>query len=274
MTTTDQVRPAPARRKKRTSPDTTIVFAEVVRSVRFRPHVQRITLRSDEFPGFICDVPDQFITFIFPLPGGDRKRPSVDRTFTWEESFRRPPEEQPHARNYTVRNWRPETCEVDVDMILHEGSSIGTDWARLAEPGDALAIWGPRIAFDPPPNLEWLLLFGDDTALPAIGAILEQLGDDVRAHVVIEVDSEADLQPLPENERISVAWVYRNGAAPGTVRLLEPAIRSLSIPDAVCYGWGGGEHRIMNAIGKYLRRECGFRPIDVSTVGYWNLESH
>jgi NADPH-dependent ferric siderophore reductase len=37
----------------------------------------------------------------------------------------------------------------------------------------------------------------------------------------------------------------------------------------VRYAWGGGEFRTMNAIGRYLRRECGFRPSDVATVGYW-----
>lgn len=259
---------APARRTKRVGPQTAIVFAEVVHSERYRPHVQRITLRSDEFPGFIVDVPDQFITFIFPR--GDRKEIAINRQFTWDDWGRMPATEQPHARNYTVRSWRPNLNEIDVDMVLHDGSTIGMDWARAAEPGDRLAIWGPRIAFDPPPDCDWLLLFADDTGLPAVAAILESLPDGTSATAIVEVDSAADEQPLPVDPRIEILWLYRNGAEPGTTKDLENAVRAVPIREGVNYAWGGGEHRIMHALGRYLRRERGFKPIDVSTIGYWN----
>jgi len=115
-------------------------------------------------------------------------------------------------------------------MILHDGPSIGMDWARAAEPGDAIAIRGPRIVFDPLPKVEWLLLFGDDTALPAISVILEGLSENTSATVIIEVNAEADRQPLSVSNRISVTWLYRRGVEPGKTALLKPAVRSV-IPD-------------------------------------------
>jgi NADPH-dependent ferric siderophore reductase len=216
-------------------------------------------------------VPDQFITFIFPLQ--DRKQPAVERDFTWDAWGAMPEAVRPSGKNYTVRHWRPETNEVDVDMVFHEGSTVGTDWARATEPGDRLAIWGPRVAFDPPADTEWLLLFGDDTALPGICVILENLPIHQHARVIVEVDSEADMVPLVESDRIDVTWLFRNGQEPGNKEQLVSAIQALEIPDLPAYAWGGGEVRTMNAIGKYLRRTVGFRPTDVCAVGYWNANS-
>ena len=242
----------------------------MVRREQITPHCLRLTFQSDEFPGWISDVPDQFITFLFPK--GDRSLPAVDRDFTWDRWFSLPEDEQPHGRNYTVRAWRPDVNEVDVDMILHDGSTIGTDWAREVLPGEPMVIWGPRQAYDPPPNLEWLLLFGDDTGLPAIAAILEHLDPSVTAEVIIEVDSPADHQLLPERERTTVRWLHRKGGPLGDGTQLMQAVQAIEIPDLVGYAWGGGEQRVSNAIGKYLRRIRGFRASDVCAIGYWIKE--
>jgi NADPH-dependent ferric siderophore reductase len=258
----------PARRPKRAKPETSIVFATVEQVERFRPSIQRVTLTSPEFPGFITDVPDQFITFIFPI--GDRKVPAVGRDFDWDRWFETEEAARPHARNYTVRHWRPETNQVVVDMILHGDEGRGSVWAEQAEPGDSLVIWGPRMAYDPPPNATWQLLIGDDTGLPAIAAILEHLPRSMRARVIAEVGSPEDEYPLASDADVEVTWLYRGDQAPGRSDALIDAVRAVELPpDEVRYAWGGGEFRTMQAIGKYLRRECGFRPSDVATIGYW-----
>jgi NADPH-dependent ferric siderophore reductase len=257
----------PTRRPKRPRRETSIIFAKVTRVERFRPRVQRITLHSPEFAGFITDVPDQFITFIFPT--GDRTVPAVDRNFDWDDLFGLDQAARPHARNYTVRSYRPELGEVDVDMILHGDEGRGSVWAMGAQPGDALAIWGPRVVYDPPPGATWQLLAADDAGIPAIAAILETLPPAMQARVIIEVDGPEDVQPLESRAQVETTWLYRRGRHAGESQALIQAVRNLQLPEGVRYAWGGGEFRTMNAIGRYLRRECGFRPSDVATVGYW-----
>jgi NADPH-dependent ferric siderophore reductase len=257
----------PARRSRRVRRETSVVYAEVVRVEQYRPRVRRITLRSAEFDGWITDVPDQFITFIFPM--GDRKRPAVGRHLDWDDYFKLDESERPHARNYTVRAWRPDVLEVDVDMILHGDEGRGSIWAMEAEPGDALAIWGPRTAYDPPPNVTWQLLFGDETGLPAIAVILEQLPAGSAARVIVEVDGPECIYPLESPADLEVTWLYRGDEHPGKSEALIDAVRAVALPEGVCYAWGGGEFRTMQALGKYLRRECGFRPSDVTAIGYW-----
>jgi len=262
----------PIPRVKRPRPETRVIFATVSASERFRPNVQRITFTSAEFDGYICDIPDQFVTFIFPPASGDRRKPAVARDFSWDDWADMPPEEQPQARNYTVRAYEPRQHEILVDMILHDGRSPGMDWALAAVPGDQIALWGPRIAYDPPPDVTWQLLIADDTGLPAAAAILEHMPATMGGHVLIEVASADCIQPLLGPDGVTVEWLSRDGAAAGTVNLLEPAVRALAIPPAVRYAWGGGNHRQMTAIGRYLRREVGFRPVDVTTVGYWSRD--
>lgn len=265
MTNATQV--TPARRARKARRETSFVHAEVIRVEDYRPHVRRITLYSEEFPGWITDVPDQFISFFFP--SGDRKQPAVERDFNWEDYFKLVESAGLHARNYTVRHWRPAMREIDVDMILHGDEGRGSVWAMEAEPGDRLAIWGPRTAYDPPPNATWQLLFGDETGLPAIAAILEQLPAGSSARVVVEVAGPECEYPLESPANIETTWLYRGDRHPGMSQALIDAVREVVIPDGVKYAWGGGEFRTMQTLGRYLRRECGFRPSDVSAIGYW-----
>ncbi len=83
--------------------------------------------------------------------------------------------------------------------MLHGETGPASRWAAHAKPGDRLQIVAPDAAFDADPGgYEWLppdgvrqvLLIGDETALPAIAAILEQLAlhpDPPRVQAFIEV---------------------------------------------------------------------------------------
>ena len=76
----------------------------------------------------------------------------------------------------------------------------------------------PREAFTPPADTDRYLLVADDTGLPAVAVILENLPAGVSAHVVAEVDSPAEQQELPASDSIVVEWVYRSGREPGVDR--------------------------------------------------------
>jgi len=46
-------------------------------------------------------------------------------------------------RRYTIRAARPETGELDLDVLLH-GDWPGSQWGRTAAPGDPVSFQGPR----------------------------------------------------------------------------------------------------------------------------------
>ena len=97
-------------------------------------------------------------------------------------------------RTYTVRSERLDAVypEIDVDFVMHfdaDGNGgPAANWAQNARPGDALTIIGPNnraahcVTAETYAGIEWrpglaqrVLLAGDETAVPAISAILESL---------------------------------------------------------------------------------------------------
>ncbi|MCE3544330.1 siderophore-interacting protein, partial [Escherichia coli] len=78
------------------------------------------------------------------------------------------------ARVYTIRTIDIERGEVDIDMVVHPGNDTpGSTWALNAKPGGIVGMTGP--GGGSVEDAGRYLLVGDETALPAIGRILETL---------------------------------------------------------------------------------------------------
>lgn len=151
-------------------------------------------------------------------------------------------EERGCMRTYTVRAARCEgdAPEIDVDFVLHlDADGRGgpaAEWAAAAGPGDRICIIGPNAAAarcttaGSYGGIEWkpglaqhVLLAGDETAVPAISAILEALPQDVGGHAFLEVPDAADFQDIRTRSSVTVTWLSRGGRAHG--ELLETAVR-------------------------------------------------
>ena len=244
------------------------VYHTVVLGTRqLTPHMLRITIGGGELHEFVSAAPDQFITFIVPQPG--RELPPLGREVNWEELRKLPDDMRPAARNYTVRYHRPEVGEIDVDFVLHGDSGPVARWANHAKTGDPVVVWGPRIAYQPTDAAAWQLLIGDETGLPAIGAILEALPVGARAHAIIEVADAAEEQPLPTVGAVEVTWLHRGATPTSESTAILDAVRGLTFPDGPRYIWGGGERRAMSAVRKHLIEERGIAAEAISILNYW-----
>jgi NADPH-dependent ferric siderophore reductase len=153
-------------------------------------------------------------------------------------------------------------------------SRMAATWAAAAAPGDAVALWGPRSAFEPSTATDWYLLVADDTGLPAVAAILDSLPAGTPVRVVAEVDDEEDRQPLPAGDGIEVDWCYRRGAPAWTSTLLVDAIRATQWWPGQAYAWGGAGSHCITAIRRHIRDERGLPPTAVSITGYWRHRPH
>ncbi|WIB37044.1 siderophore-interacting protein [Curtobacterium sp. MCJR17_043] len=71
-----------------------------------------------------------------------------------------------------------------------------------------------------PGSANRILLAGDETAAPAICAILEALDVSAVGHVFIEVPTDADRLPVSAPAGVEVRWIARNGASHG-VRMTD-----------------------------------------------------
>lgn len=77
-------------------------------------------------------------------------------------------------RDYTPRRFDREARTLVIEFALH-GDGKASTWARAAAPGQRVIVGGPRGSMILPPGLDWQLLVGDATALPAIARRLEEL---------------------------------------------------------------------------------------------------
>jgi NADPH-dependent ferric siderophore reductase len=174
------------------------------------------------------------------------------------------------VRVYTIRAIDVTAGWVDVDFVLHPGGDTpAATFAENAKAGDVIGMIGP--GGGGVPEAENLLLLGDDTALPAIGRILDDLAPATRADVFLEVDGPADAIPLAGGDNVRVTWLYRDGRDAGTAGLLSETLRKMNpatLPQDV-YVWAGCEFSDFKEIRKILRKEWGLKKDWHLVVAYW-----
>ncbi|GAA4180962.1 siderophore-interacting protein [Gryllotalpicola koreensis] len=216
-------------------------FRVSVRSVaRLSPSFLRVTFTGDELATFGRAGLDQRIKLLLPLEGDDAPRgfdhlgicePAAIADGSWYELWRAAPH---HVRNpfrtYTVRAIRQHERELDVDFAVHGDGGPASRWVRGARSGDELVIVGPddastgwRVGLDwQPGRRDELLLVGDETAVPAVCAILESLQPDVRARAFLEIPEAADALDvaLSCSDHV-VTWLPRDDGARGERLIAE-----------------------------------------------------
>jgi NADPH-dependent ferric siderophore reductase len=250
-----------------------VFLAEVVAVEPVHDHLTRITFGKGQVPELWSAGPDTFLYVMIPTEGRDEL--ALDEQFTFEQWLAAPEEHRPFGAYYTVRRWHPDRAELEVLFVLHGDEGALGAWGQRAKVGDEVALWGPRTSFEPPERIDSYLLVADETGLPATAAILDWVPAGTPVTVVAEVADEHARQELPSRPEVSVTWVHRDGAAPGTATdLIVDAVRALPAPGPTTYVWGGGESRSMTAVRKYVRREVGLDRDQVSLVAYWRHAAH
>lgn len=248
------------REKSRTQVFRTL--ANVVRTVSITPRMRRITLGGEGLqPLFEGErLPADAIKLYLPRPGQAGFMPEFGILPTPDNEF--------YIRAYTIRRFNRDAHELDIDIVLH-GDSPGSVWARTVKPGDQVGFVGPRHDYLAPDNTDWYLFAGDETAQPAICAIVESLPGTARAFIFLEVTDELDEVPIHTDADIKVTWLHRDDVHAGKSDLLEQAIRHLEWPDGKPFIWVAGETGVVRGIRSYLRHEHEVAKEHVHISGYW-----
>ena len=181
-------------------------------------------------------------------------------------------------RVYTLRAVDPARGQVTIDVALHEGAATpGAQWAQSVCPGDCAGLLGPGggdlVAAD------CYLFAGDETALPAIARMLENLPAHVRAIVRLEVANAGEEQPLATRAALDLRWLHRNGAPAGTSPLLEQAVRAVELggqnpvgEDSVGekpFVWIGCEQATARSLRGHLARDRKLGKERRLVAAYW-----
>ncbi|MFE2264665.1 siderophore-interacting protein [Streptomyces griseosporeus] len=248
----------PARRPRRTH------SAQVVRTERLTPHMQRVVLGGEGLAGFTAGTcTDHYVKLLFAPEGVTYPEP-----FDLERIRAELPREQwPVTRTYTVRSWDPEHRELTLDFVLHGDEGLAGPWAARVRPGETIRFMGPGGAYAPDAGADWHLLAGDESALPAIAAALEALPEGAVAHAFIEVAGPEEEQKIDSG--VDIVWLHRGDRRPGE-RLME-AVRALEFPAGRVHAFVHGEAHVVKELRRLLRVEREVPREDLSISGYWRL---
>ncbi|MGB3439747.1 MAG: siderophore-interacting protein [Actinophytocola sp.] len=226
----------------------------------------RVTLAGDSLTDFDYAGPDHLVRLFVPVVPGE---PTLPVTTEWWPELRAMPEAtRPVLRNYTVRRLDRERRELDIDFVLHghgEDSGPGGTWAANAAPGDKIGVLSDGADYRPPAGTEWQLVVGDESAVPAIAAIVEQLHSP--AVVLIEVADAADELPIAVPEGTTVTWLHRGAATRGDTALA--ALRERDLPTGTPYAWVAGESALATGVRRHLVNDRGIAKDRIYFCGYW-----
>lgn len=239
---------------------------------RISPHFVSVTLGGDDFQHLDRSGYDQAGRLFFPRPGQDGfVIPSSDK---WMRQYALlSAAKRPRVRMYSIRRFRPEMSEIDIEVVIHEESpgtpaAAGSAWALAAEPGDQVGFLDEGYCYVPTPDATWQLLVGDESALPAVLAILERSADALPAEVFLEVPADEDVRhEVTANARIH--WLPRNDPAtkPGTLAL--QAVKDAHLRPGPFYTWTAGESALPTGLRRHLVNDRDIPRSDIAFLGYW-----
>ncbi|MEJ7647455.1 MAG: siderophore-interacting protein [Nakamurella sp.] len=302
--------------------------AAVIREVS--PHLVRVTFVSadpgeDALADFADAGADTRVKLLLPSDGG--RLDGLGSGADWYQQWRAlPNHRRPAMRTYTVRAVRPATAEcgaeVDVDLVLHGVVGPASAWATAllaAERGRGpqqdrhVLLCGPNAAHGGPyGGREWrapspatdLLLVGDETALPAICAILEELPVDATGTALIEIPSAVDELDLRAPAGFAIRWLRRDevpevgqgglmlraalGWAPAAAGVSGAPLDDGESGDDLLWevpeqsdggaagqpgirAWVAGEASAVREIRRHLVGACALSRREVAFMGYWRI---
>ncbi|MEU7003194.1 siderophore-interacting protein [Nonomuraea sp. NPDC046570] len=246
----------------------------VRRTAQIAPHFVRVTLGDGDIARFTPMGYDQWFRLFIPVPG--KPLPRLPDKLTMASYLRYltiSKQDRPILRSYSVRAYRAEGPEIDVDFVLHDPPAGGTpgsaaSWAQTCRPGDQVAILDEGVTFNPPADTTNVLLVADESGLPAIGGILASLPRDVSGRALVEVPSPADVQELDPPPGVTVDWVIRDDphALPG--RAVLAAAEQVALPDEPTFGWVVGEQALPVALRRHWIA-AGLPKDRIVFCGYW-----
>lgn len=220
----------------------------VLRCAQVTPNMRRITVGGENMAGFPPDQGSGYIKIMLRKPG----------------------EETPMLRTYTIRHQRENPAELDIDFAMHgegQGGPAST-WAMQTKPGDLVTIGGPGPKKLLDFSADWFLAAGDMTALPAMSVSLELLPENARGYAAIEVIDETDIQAFDTPPGFEIHWVVNPEPGSSTSPLLNK-VKQFAWLEGRPSIWAAAEFNTMRALRSYFKQERQVSRHDMYISSYW-----
>ncbi|MDC6178604.1 siderophore-interacting protein [Ralstonia solanacearum] len=230
------------------------------------PRMRRVVFASDT-PADLADLadapPGAAIKLMFPLDATAGTQRTVGRA-------------------YTIRRYHAGRAELEVDFVVHDETPAdrhgpAARWLERAAPGDTIEFTGPKRGFHLDPEAPWALLIGDETALPAISAILETLPAHVPARAFVAISDARARLPLEgvasaagthAHDR-DIHWVESDTAHAGA--MMVSALSTQTLPAGTPQVLLAGESSLLKQVRALLEGAWNIPRDAILAKGYWTL---
>jgi hypothetical protein len=163
-------------------------------------------------------------------------------------------------RTYTVRRHLADTQQVEIDFALHDEEVAGpaSPFAASAQIGDLIGLSGPAASHRrSPAENAWKLVIGDETALPAIDALVESLDPGERAVVYAEVDDHLEEQRWKTVGDVDVHWAHPDDGSGERFAVLADEIGKATFDRGPMFAWVAGEASAVRSLRRHLVEDRG-----------------
>ncbi|WP_029060859.1 siderophore-interacting protein [Labrenzia sp. DG1229] len=228
------------------------------------PHMIRVTFAGPELEGFPNGHEGANCKLVLPRDGEGRDE--FEACFAPDG-----PSEKVHAvRTYTVRAFRQDGLELDIDFVAHGDEGPATRWAQEAKRGSYLGFFGPSQPKITEFYADWYLIAADLSAMPVAEATLEAMPSDARGVAVFEVPSASDVREIAVPQGIEITWLVQEDVhAPSTAQV--DFVSSLQWRAGVVQTCIAGESSVIRALRSHLHKERGIPRKDTYISGYWKI---
>ncbi|WEK03660.1 MAG: DUF2218 domain-containing protein [Candidatus Devosia phytovorans] len=238
-------------------------MATLVSASMVTPAMRRLVFACADVRPFIGG--DMHVRLLVPPTGRTPvwPKPRIDGRIDWPSG-----EDALLSRAYTIRSVDPIRNEVAIDIFQHPEPGIatpGADFARDAQPGTLVGLLGPGSGHLP--VAETIFLAGDESALPAIARIIEELPHTSRVTALIEVHNAGEEQALQSQGQLDLRWIHRNTYAAET-RFSDLVLAAITQQPDDAFIWVACEKADVRAVKSALRKS-GRKPVGTYLAWYW-----
>jgi NADPH-dependent ferric siderophore reductase len=238
----------------------------VIEAFDLSPRMRRVRFSCENVAAFTGNA-GYHVRLLLPPAGKHPVWPSLDASgrMVWPTG-----DDALVSRVYTIRDVDVDNGQVDIDFVLHNDvPGPASAWAAKVLPGDTVGMLGPSGGQVAP--ADHYLVVGDETALPAISRLLRELPENSRGTAFIEVQDNEEIQQLTHPTNVSIHWLLRGAAAPGTTTLLQDAVRTIPKPSVqeTCFVWVSCEFTACHTIRAYLRGNWDAPKGSYLATSYW-----
>ncbi|MFC3964131.1 siderophore-interacting protein [Nocardia jiangsuensis] len=167
---------------------------------------------------------------------------------------------RPLLRACTVRAFDADAERLTLDIARHE-RGVAVNRLATVSRGDAVTLAGMRPEWVVAEGFRDHILVGDDTAVPAIAAIVDSLGPEHRIRVYAALTDPADRAPLPAHPNLELRLIT-------TVTELES-----HVPDVVSEHrtqvWVAPEAAAVRRVRAHVLGSWGIARADLLARAYW-----